>query len=50
MVDGYRKIYHDRSHTDIHFRRILQKMNNLCWWIPDNSMYFGLGTLPVEGH
>lgn len=48
MVDGYRKVYHDRSHTDIHFRGVLPKMDSLCRWLPDNSLHLGLGTLPVE--
>ena len=38
MVDGYRKVYHDRSHTDIRFRRILPKMDNRgLYLLKDNN-------------
>ena len=38
MVDGYRKVYHDRSRTDLHFRRILPKMDNRgLYLLKDNS-------------
>lgn len=43
MVDGYRKVYHDRSHTDIHFRGVLPKMDSLCRWLPDNTCTLGWG-------